>query len=434
LAAVKREIYKHLTFIGENMLATQQIQTVPITVPSDIEREFNVRSFSSNTSIPEVISKIIQEEEMEDPFFVLDVGALVHQFQQWQKYLPRVEPYYAVKCNPTKVIVQTLSTLGVKFDCASRGEIDLVLSLPNTKPCDVLYANPCKQKAHLRHAEQKGVNLMTFDNATELQKIKENHSKAQCLLRIVTDDSQSICKFSQKFGAHFCDIAALLEQSIQLGLNVVGVSFHVGSGCMSVSAFTYALEMAKKVFDLADGMGIKMTLLDIGGGFPGSDEPGRLTFAEVAKAISEKLETLFPTARVIAEPGRYFAAACATLATAVIAKRKINLDAAEKTEHGQDDYLYYINEGVYGSFNNLFFDHAVVKPNALKPSRNFAQCTIFGPTCDGLDCVLKNALLPELEVGDWLYFTDMGAYTIAAASNFNGFLNPRIFYVNRYAL
>jgi len=419
------------------MLAVQQVEAFPpITVPADIEREFNVKQLTSNTSVSEIIGQIIREEDMEDPFFVFDVGMLVQKFRDWQKWLPQVEPFYAVKCNPTKLIVQTLSALGVKFDCASRGEIDLVLSLPNTKPTDILYANPCKQKTHLRHAAQRGVTIMTFDNATELQKIKENHSKADLLLRIVTDDSQSICKFSQKFGAHFSDCAALLEMSVQLGLNVVGVSFHVGSGCMSVSAFTYALEMSRKVFDLAEQIGIKMSVLDIGGGFPGSDEPGRLTFAEVAKAISDKIDNLFPTIRVIAEPGRYFAAACASLAVSVIAKRKIIPDPADKPDSSQeaDEYLYYVNEGVYGCFNNLFFDHAVVKPNPLKPSRDLHKCTVFGPTCDGLDCIMKNTCLPELEVGDWLYFTDMGAYTIAAASNFNGFQNPRIFCVNRSAV
>jgi len=412
------------------MLAVQQVEAIPIVVPQELKREFGVKHCSPTATVPEIISRIIREEEMEDAFYVVDLSVLIGKFRQWKQALPRVQPYYAVKCNPSKIMVKTLSSLGVKFDCASRGEIDLVLSLPNTSPSDILYANPCKQKTHLKHAEQREVNLLTFDNATELQKIKENHSKAQLLLRIVTDDSQSICKFSQKFGAHYSDCTALLEKSLELGLSVVGVSFHVGSGCMSVSAFTYALEMARKVFDMAEQLGIRMNVLDIGGGFPGSDEPDHLTFGEVAKAITLKIDTLFADAKVIAEPGRYFAAACMTLAASVIAKRKVNLEPTEKQENS-DEYLYYINEGVYGSFNNLFFDHAVAKPAPLQPNRNLSRCTIFGPTCDGLDCVLKNTLMSELEVGDWLYFTDMGAYTIAAASNFNGFANPKMFYITR---
>jgi len=416
------------------MLATQQVQDIPITLPIELQREFAVKRYPALSSIPDIIKQIIREEEMEDPFYVVDIGTLVGKFREWQKALPRVEPHYAVKCNPTKIIVQTLATLGVKFDCASRGEIDLVLSLNNTKSSDILYANPCKQKAHLLHAEQRGVNLLTFDNATELQKIKEYHPNAQLLLRIVTDDSQSVCKFSQKFGAHFPDCSGLLQKSLELGLSVIGVSFHVGSGCMSVSAFTYALEMARKVFDLAETMGIQMNVLDIGGGFPGNDEPDRLTFAEVARAICVKIDDLFPTTRVIAEPGRYFAAACATLAAAMIAKRKINTEPGQEKAEDSDDFLYYINEGVYGSFNNLFFDHAVAKPQALVPNGNYCRATMFGPTCDGLDCIMKNAVLPQIDVGDWLYFPDMGAYTIAAASNFNGFANPKMFCITRSAV
>ena len=409
-------------------------ETINTTLPLDIHREFQVRQVPTTLPVSEVIAQIIEEEQQESPFYVMDTTALINKFHQWKTNLPRVEPFYAVKCNPHMAILKILHKLGVKFDCASKGEIERVLSIPNAKPEEIIYANPCKQKTMLKHAEDRGVTMMTFDNATELYKIKENHSTAQVLLRIVTDDSQSVCKFSQKFGAHLEDCQTLLQLAYDLGVEVIGVSFHVGSGCMSVSAFTYALDCARKVFDMAEQIGNKMSILDLGGGFPGIDSAEGINFSEIAKAICHKIDELFPTTRVIAEPGRYFAAACFTLACSVIARRKMNNvqnGDVKKEEQDGVDYLYYINDGVYGSFNCLFFDHAHAHPKPLKESPTSAKCTIFGPTCDGLDCLVKGFTLPELDVGDWLYFDHMGAYTMAAASNFNGFANPDIFYISR---
>ena len=56
-------------------------------------------------------------------------------------------------------------------------------------------------------------------------------------------------------------------------------------------------------------------------------------------------------------------------------------------------------------------------------------CSIWGPTCDSMDCINKHCELPELAIGDWMYFENMGAYTHAAASEFNGFKKSRIIYI-----
>jgi len=248
------------------------------------------------------------------------------------------------------------------------------------------------------------------------------------VLRIITDDSNSVCRFSTKFGAPMLQVPALLDLAKELKLNLVGVSFHVGSGCMSVFSFEAAIRSAHKVFEMSERLGMKMSLLDIGGGWPGVDTEASVSFPEIANHIRPILDELFPAdVELIAEPGRYFVAESHTLAVNVFAKRQV-----PATEDEEKRFLYYVNDGVYQSFNCIFFDHVHPTPlvHELNGRANMFMCTIFGPTCDSMDCIAKDIYLPELEVGEWLYFRNMGAYTTAAASPFNGFKShPNTFYV-----
>lgn len=414
------------------------------SIQSDVAIYHEVSHQLEYETVEEAVTRIIEKQQMEEAFFVINLSDVIKKFIKWKRFLPRVETFYAVKCNPDQAILRTLASLGSKFDCASMGEIDAVLALPNVTADDVIYANPVKQRKHIKYAAAKGVELMTFDNLEELAKVKELHPRAKLVLRIVTDDSQSVCQLSSKYGAPLSVCPSLLDAAAQLGLDVVGVSFHVGSGCRNVSAFVQAIENARTVFDMAAQRNFKMNILDIGGGFPGSDEADHPTFEAIAEAICPTLDALFPTTRIIAEPGRYFVASAGTLVANVFARKEVAVlptppplapghDASEELmeEFPTQNYVYYINDGVYGSFNCLLYDHAVAKPSPLAPrSADLFKCTIFGPTCDGLDCIAKNKLLPLLNIGDWVYFKDMGAYTLAASSTFNGFATPSVFYVN----
>jgi len=302
------------------------------------------------------------------------------------------------------------------------------------EPERVLMANPCKPASHVVAAKHLGVTRMTFDNADELLKLKKHFPHAELLLRILPDDSHSVMKFGSKFGAPPSTWSALFKLARDLSLRVVGVSFHVGSGCMSPQGFTETLRVARAAFDLGESFGFPLSVLDIGGGFPGSETAGAISFRDIALAVAPLLDQLFPAhVRVIGEPGRYFAAETHTLVTSVYARRYIEPCANEVPDASADlRYLYYVNDGVYGSFNNLYFDHAHPLPELLRvpsPDAELFASNVFGPTCDSLDVILRNHPLPELHVGDWLYWPQMGAYTSASASPFNGFKNKTIFYV-----
>lgn len=367
----------------------------------------------------------------EDAFYVADMGEIYRQHLRWKMQLGRVKPFYAVKCNPDPEILRLMAQLGNGFDCASKSEIDLALAT-GIDPSRIIYAQPCKTKSYLRYAAQVGVKQMTFDNADELCKIKACFPDAELYLRILTDDSTSLCRLSMKFGASLDVARELLELAAQLELKVVGVSFHVGSGAEDPSAFVKAVQDARMVFDQAVEVGHELHTLDVGGGFSHD------TFEKFAGYLGEALDAYFPPhVRIIAEPGRYYVANAFTLAANVIARR----DIPDPTDTTRNAYMVYLNDGVYGNFSNIIFDHQhpiaqiLTCVNGIDRSAEGIHYSVWGPTCDGIDVITQHIELPGmLDVGDWLFFEEMGAYTKCSATRFNGFSdNHEVIYISSEA-
>ena len=396
---------------------------------------------ASERAIAETVARHVSRGA-EDPFYVVDLEAPRDKLREWRALLPDVSPFYAVKCNPDPRLLSDFADAGIGFDCASIAEISSVLSL-GVSPERVVYANPCKQPSHMRAAVSCGVGLSVFDSESELLKSAAHAPGSELLLRIGVDDSRATCTMSQKYGAPLDAAPFLLRRARELGLTVRGVSFHVGSGCYAPDAFADAVARAAHVFDASRALGgAEMDTLDIGGGFPGVDTE-ELAFADIAAAVRTALREHFGVGavdrgvRVIAEPGRFLAAASHTLAVNVIGKKVRAAAAAESAlaAAAGEHYDYYINDGLYGSFNCVMYDHAsptcAVLPTPDAPARAAPThpSSLWGPTCDGLDCVSRHVALPELEVGAWLYFPNMGAYTAAAGSNFNGMPLPSKLYL-----
>ncbi|KAE8720691.1 Ornithine decarboxylase [Hibiscus syriacus] len=214
-----------------------------------------------------------------------------------------------------------------------------------------------------------GDNLTTFDSKEELDKIKKWHPQCALLIRVkVPDDSRSRCPLGAKFGALPEEIVPLLQAAQVLRLTVTGVSFHIGSGAMQFRAYREAIAAAKIAFETSARLGMpKMHVLNIGGGFTAGSQ-----FKEAASTVKAALRYYFPNEPgliIMDEPVRFF---------------------AEK-------------------------DHPT-----CKAARNY-DSTVFGPTCDAIDTVMKGYRLPELNVDYWLVFPNMGAYRAAAGTSFNGF-------------
>jgi ornithine decarboxylase len=278
---------------------------------------------------------------------VVDLAEVAAKHAQWRAELPRVRPYFAVKCNDDPHIVATLARLGAGFDCASKGEMSMALRL-GVPPSDIIFAHPAKQPSHIRYAREKGVARMTFDNEEELRKIGREYPGAQAVLRILTDDSASVCRLGLKFGAPLDSVPHLMAVAKDAGVEVVGISYHVGSGNGNAAAFGDAVRDARKAFDLAAAAGVKLRLLDIGGGFPGSEigasgsgadtlpaaraEGGdngnpyakHPSFSAMAAHIRAAMEECFPEGcgvELMAEPGRFFVKSSHALAVNVVGKR-----------------------------------------------------------------------------------------------------------------
>ncbi|KAL1914501.1 uncharacterized protein VTP21DRAFT_8215 [Calcarisporiella thermophila] len=348
-------------------------------------------------------------EDEENAFFVADLGETYRLDRLWKEKLPRIDPFFAVKVNPDPMVLRLLATLGNGFDCASKDEIQKVLDL-GVDPSRIIYANPCKQASYIRYAARVRIKMLIFDNLDELLKIARYHPRAELLLRILIDDSKSKYKLGKKFGAPLDSTQALLRSAKELGLSVVGVCFHVGSDCHDSNAFVDAVKSAREVFDQALALGFQMSLLDVGGGFPNARVgEGSFVFNEIANVLKTSVEEYFPSpVRVIAEPGRYYVSSAFTLATSIIARRT--------TQDDEMRYLYYINDGTYGNLWALRYDEVMI-PRVLQIGKEFVynaqsekelgieySCSVWGPTCDSVDCVIQKCLLPLLNVGDWLYY------------------------------
>lgn len=387
-------------------------------------------------------------------FYVLDRNQLRARFRLWQQCFPDVIPHYAVKSNPDQMIVEVMaqefatqqtegnwSSLSSEpfafgFDCASMSEIKAVLKAGG-KPEHILYANPCKPLSHLEFSKNAQVLRSTFDSACELMKVKMVHPNAEMILRIWTNDVGSQCPLSHKYGAKPSEVVPLLEHAKSLGIKVVGISFHCGSGAR-LETYTQALKDAKVAFDAGTQIGHPMQILDIGGGFPGVDER-HVNMAQIAASMRPLLDRDWKGVCKIAEPGRFFSASIQTLATQVIGKR---VRPSEKLG-GDIRREYYLNEGLYQSFNCMIYDHSSLIPektiheadvDLLRVGQNKLVAPthaskVFGQTCDGLDTISEEIFLPDLRVGDWLVVPVMGAYTNGAASNFNGFATNPVIYV-----
>ncbi|XP_061099620.1 ornithine decarboxylase 1-like [Conger conger] len=402
--------------------------------------DFGFTFLKDGTSVQDLIDqriKALSASDAKDAFYVADLGEVMRRYLLWVREIPRVTPFYAVKCNASRPIVRTLAALGTGFDCASKYEMHLMMSL-GVDPSRIIYSNTIKQPSNLKYATAHGIQKMTFDNEAELVKIAQCCENAKLLLRIAVDDSGSMLTMSKKFGAKLERCPELLKQAKKLGLDVIGVSFHVGSYCMTPVAYTKAITNARDVFDMAAKIGYKMTLLDLGGGYPGFSLPNISLFKEMAVDINKTLDKYFPVStgvQIISEPGRFFPSSAYTLAVNIIGKR---VDMEKSAYDGKEDgansktISYYVNDGIHTSFGSVIFPYAYVLPSThkrSKPGERFYPSTIYGQTCDGHDQIVEDYSLPEAQEGEWMLFNHMGAYTVTTMTEFNGFPKPETQFV-----
>jgi len=362
------------------------------------------------------------------PLVAVDHKALRENYAQFRKYLPRVQVYYAVKANSDPAIVQTLYDAGASFDVASVAEFlnvhTKIKHLPEKEQQDfiwdrIIYANPIKAIETLVLLEPYKP-LVTYDNHDEVMKIARHAPHSGLALRIRVPNTGSMVELSSKFGALPGEAVDLIAFAHNNRLEVEGLSFHVGSQCMNPKNYSDALHLAAGIFDEAKSRGFHLKLLDIGGGFPAHYDATVPPFTRVARIINAELDRLFPEPiEILAEPGRFLVASAATAVAQIIGKA---------IRGGK--LCYYINDGVYHTFSGQIFDHAQYPLKSFKKGPT-QICSVFGPTCDALDTISLTEELPDLEIGDLLYAENIGAYSAASSTSFNGFPPAKVVHVNQ---
>ena len=361
------------------------------------------------------------------PVVIVDHSVIRKNYAEFKKHLPKVQCYFAVKANPAPEIVRTLYKAGASFDVASLPEFMTVTE--NIKRLSakarqdfiwdkIIYANPTKPKETLLVLD-KYKPLVTYDNLNELKKIRQYAPHAGVVLRLQVDNTGSQCELSSKFGCATGEAVDLVEAAFKLGLIVEGLSFHVGSQCTNFQNFVQALNAAAAVMRESKSRGHEIKILDIGGGFPAPYNKHVRPFRELAQVINGEIDRLFaPDIQILAEPGRFLVASAATSIARIIGKA---------VRDGKT--CYYIDDSVYHTFSGIIFDHCQYHLKAFRKGKT-EICAVFGQTCDGLDTISQSEQLPEMEIEDWVYAENIGAYSNASATYFNGFPPAQVVHVN----
>ena len=361
------------------------------------------------------------------PVVVIDHDIIRRNYAEFRKHLPKVQAYFAVKANPAPEIVRTLYKAGASFDVASLPEFMLVYEnirhLPAQEQQDfiwdkIIYANPTKPKETLQALDHYKP-LVTYDNLNELKKIKQFAPHAGVVLRLRVANTGSQCELSSKFGCDTGEAVDLVLAALKLGLVVEGLSFHVGSQCTNFENFVQALNIAAAIMKESKERGHEIKILDIGGGFPAAYDKHVRPFSGLARKINAEIDRLFPKdIQILAEPGRFLVATAAMSAACIIGKA---------VRDGKT--CYYIDDSVYHTFSGIIFDHCQYHLKAFKKGKT-EICSVFGQTCDGLDTISQSEELPDLEIDDLVYAENIGAYSNASATYFNGFPPATVVHVN----
>jgi ornithine decarboxylase len=353
------------------------------------------------------------------PLLIIDCERVRAQYRRLHKALPGVDLHYALKPLPHPAVVRTVAALGGYLDLATTGEVQLISRL-GLDPARCIHTHPIKRDKDIRNALHAGVKVFVADNPDEVRKFRRFRSQAELLLRVSFRAPGAVSDLSRKFG---CDPETALELArlaAKLGITVRGFSFHVGSQAPDPLKHVEAIEACVALLKQArrEKLGA-FDVLDIGGGFPIDYTKRVPDIARFCAPIRKALSAVPKHVRIIAEPGRYIAGPAAIGVASVMGR-------AEREGH----WWYYLDDGLYGSFSGQLFDHARYPLESLKQGDDLKPSVLAGPTCDSIDVIAENILLPKLKVGDLIIGRAMGAYTWASASEFNFFPKATVVSVN----
>jgi ornithine decarboxylase len=381
-------------------------------------RTFKVDKFHAGIVPESTLFKTLRyldKERIETPFLLIDKDKVREKASLIGRHIKKSRVFYAVKANPDIEILRYLNKLNMNFEIASEGELEILSSI-GVKPSRIISSNPVKSLKFLRIAASYGVNSVSFDSAEEVDKLAEFIPHCNVYVRLSVPNEGSEWPLSKKFGVELDEAAHLLSYARDKGLNPVGVTFHVGSQCTNIYNWNIALDKAKTLWDLAKKKGIRLKLLNIGGGYPIRYTKNVIGIEAIEKNVNSLIFERFPgDIEVHIEPGRAVVGDAGIFVTTVIGKAK-----------REDEDWVYLDVGVFNglmeSVGGIKYSYIVESHKQTRPRK---QWTVAGPSCDSFDVIDKNVTLPEPQVGSLMLILSSGAYTVSYASEFNGFSIPR---------
>jgi ornithine decarboxylase len=349
------------------------------------------------------------------PLLVISESRLIGQYKTLKRQLPDVTFYYAVKAFPHQDVVRILEEQGSYFDVASEGEIELLQSL-QIRGRQTIHTHPIKKPGDIKAALRGGSTTFVVDNIDELKKLIDYRQRVGVLLRVSFRSNSAKVDLSRKFGCTPTEVPDIVRQAQELGIHIRGLSFHVGSQSLKPDTHVVAIQQCVALLnDLNAILDNPMNIIDIGGGFPVDYDRQGLDIEEYFRPIRETLQTLPKDVDVIAEPGRFLVAPVVTGIATVCGKAR------------RGDYQwYYLDDGIYGSYSGQLFDHVLYPLQILSNEESRVPSILSGPTCDSIDIIAEDILLPELQAGDLVIGHMMGAYTAATSTRFNSLSGARI--------
>ncbi len=353
------------------------------------------------------------------PLLLIDCDSIRRQYHALKNALPNVTLHFALKPLPHPAVVDTLLAEGASFDLATSGEVDLVNSrgVPAER---TIHTHPIKRDADIRDALAYGCTVFVVDNINELEKFIAYKDQVELLVRLSFRNSESFADLSKKFGCSAQTALQLIERARDLGIRIKGLSFHVGSQTTNPQKYVDAINACRQLMENVIAADLPaLSTLDIGGGFPVTYNQYVMPIDEFCQPINQALAMLPETVQILAEPGRFIVAPAATSVASVMGQ-------AER----DGETWYYLDDGIYGTFSGIIFDHGDYPIFALKESAETFPSVLAGPTCDSIDVIAEQIMLPKLENGDLIIGQMMGAYASATATDFNFFKRAKMVVLN----
>ncbi len=381
-------------------------------------RTFKVEKYHTEIVSKATLFKVLKhlnKRNIKTPFLLVDREKVREKASLIGRNIRNSTVFYAVKANPDIEIIKFAHKLGMGFEIASEGELKLLASI-GVSPEKIISSNPVKSLKFLKMAASYKVDYFSYDSVDEVNKLARFLPGCSVYVRLSVPNEGSEWPLSKKFGVEMDEAVELLSYAGEKGLRPVGITFHVGSQCTNIYNWNTALDKARALWDLAERKGIRLNLLNIGGGYPIKYTKNVVDVDAIDKNVDKLIYGKFPhDIRVFIEPGRAVVGDAGVFVTSVIGKAR----------RGGEDWLY-IDVGVFNglmeSVGGIKYSYIVETSNEKKQKKEW---TITGPSCDSFDVIDKEVSLPEPDIGGLVLILSSGAYTISYASEFNGFAIPK---------